>query len=194
MIKENSSQWRIWEFTRCNVNDFPELPLDGPWLVPGVSAAHLSTPDTLLMSLCAGRLFHPGSAAVTMCSRCCSEPITRSWVTPDSAQALANSRKPCRPSYTTCDPKVISSWTDVWAVIRGSDNVSVLSLLASSGFMGSPAEVSLPCPCLDSSLCLCVHLHLSGYPAPHLLVVIPSVALLWLHPNSLMLRGDTQCL
>lgn len=176
------------------MNDFPELPLDGPWLVPGVAVAHLSTLDTLSMSLCAGRLFYPGSAAVAMCSHRCPERITRPWGTPDSAQAQTNSRKPHRPSYTTRDPKVISSRTDVWAVIRGSDNVSVLSLHASSGFMGSPTEVSLPCPCLDSSLCLRVQLHLSGYPAPHLLVVIPSAALLWLYPSPLMLRGDTQCL
>lgn len=37
-------------------NEFPELTADG--LVPGISAACLSTPDTLSVRLCAGRLFH----------------------------------------------------------------------------------------------------------------------------------------
>lgn len=124
-------------------------------------------------------------------SHCTSACITRSWVTPDLEQRLKNSRKPSCPSYTTRDPKVMSSRADVGAVIWCSDDVSVLSLHVSSGFTGCPTEVSLPCPCLDSSLCLHVQLHLSGYSAPHLLVVIPSAAFLCLHPNPLMLRDRT---
>lgn len=128
------------------MNDFPELPPDGPWLVPGVSAARLSTPDTLSTSLRASGPFHPGSAAAAMCSRRCSERITRPWVTPDSAQVLTNSRKPCRPSSTTRGPKVISSQTDVWAVIRGSDDVSVLSLPCVFRFHGLSYRSVPPLP------------------------------------------------
>lgn len=85
----------------------------------------------------------------------------------------------------------MSSRTKLWVVRRGSDNVRLFpSLPVSSDFTGrSPSEVSLPCPCLNSSLCLHAQLHLSSYSALHLLVVILSASLLWLHPHPLMLRG-----
>ena len=87
-------------------------------------------------------------------------------------------------------PKVMSSWTRLWVVSWASDNVCLfLSLPLSSSFTGHSPSVSLPCPCLDSSLCLHAQLHLSSYLAPHLLVVIPSASLLWLRPRPLMLRG-----
>lgn len=54
-------------------NEFPELTADG--LVPGISAACLSTPDTLSVRLCAGRLFHLESVTAASTqgggSQCC---------------------------------------------------------------------------------------------------------------------------
>lgn len=87
-IKECSSQCSCTYQFQCSLivktaYEFPELPVDGLWLVPGVSAAHLSTPDTLSMSLCAARPFHHGSVAVACGSNSCSEHVTRPWPSPN---------------------------------------------------------------------------------------------------------------
>lgn len=79
-------------------------------------------------------------------------------------------------------PKVTSSQTKLLVVCwRGFYKVS---------HQVSQAAPPLMCPSLPWSWLLALaRLHLSSYVAPHLPVVIPSVSLLWLHPQPLMLRG-----
>lgn len=108
----------IWVFTlSCKdglcLNEFPELPPDGLWLVPGVSAACLSTPDTLCVSFSAGRPFHPESetAANTWMDRTPAQTTqgsrNYSWLIPGFEQAWTHLRirKHSSPSFATCDQR-----------------------------------------------------------------------------------------
>lgn len=119
----------IWAFTHSTdclyANEFPELPLDGLWLVPGVSAVHLSTPEILSVSLSAGRPSHPRSVTfanllgwIILLPRTHNKFLTDSW-------HLARIDTFKKAFLSKLYYMVMSSWTKLWAVSQGSDTVSV---------------------------------------------------------------------
>lgn len=197
-------------------NELLGLTPDRVRLVPGVSAVCLSTPDTLSVRLCAGRPFHPESTTPANTQGWTPALLPRTLkarqgpeIAPDWLLAWRKhgnisdkwNRKYSYPSYTTCDLR--------WWGQGLSFKSRAGGLTASVSFhlclclhcpaqpqvsQASPSATSLSCSCLDSSVCLCVLLHLSSYVAPHLLVVIPSETLLWLHPHPPMVTGGTECL
>ena len=96
-------------------NEYPELPLDGLWLVPGVSAACLSTPDTLSVSPCVDTPFQPRVYSCcqhigvdrTPAQKNVTGSWNRSWLTPSFEPARTHSRirKHSCCSYMTCDQR-----------------------------------------------------------------------------------------